>query len=149
MTPLELFNKTREEGFGPEVKQRIMIGTYALSAGYYDAFYLKAQQVRTLIRREFDEAFTKYDALITPTAPTTAFAVGEKSDDPLAMKLSDILTIPINMAGLPAISVPCGFSNGLPIGLQIIAPSFKEETLYNVAYAYEQSTDWHKSKPKL
>jgi len=149
MTPLELFNKTREEGFGPEVKQRIMIGTYALSAGYYDAFYLKAQQVRTLIRREFDAAFTKYDALITPTAPTTAFAVGEKSDDPLAMKLSDILTIPINMAGLPAISVPCGFSDGLPIGLQVIAPSFKEETLYHVAYAYEQSTDWHKSKPKL
>jgi aspartyl-tRNA(Asn)/glutamyl-tRNA(Gln) amidotransferase subunit A len=149
MTPLELFNKTREEGFGPEVKQRIMIGTYALSAGYYDAFYLKAQQVRTLIRREFDAAFEKFDALITPTAPTTAFAIGEKSDDPLQMKLSDILTIPINMAGLPAISLPCGFSNGLPIGLQIIAPSFKEETLYNVAYSYEQSTDWHKSRPTL
>jgi aspartyl-tRNA(Asn)/glutamyl-tRNA(Gln) amidotransferase subunit A len=126
-----------------------MIGTYALSAGYYDAFYLKAQQVRTLIRREFDQAFTKFDALITPTAPTTAFAVGEKTDDPLAMKLSDILTIPINMAGLPAISVPCGFADGLPIGMQIIAPSFKEETLYQVAYAYEQSTEWHKSKPKL
>jgi aspartyl-tRNA(Asn)/glutamyl-tRNA(Gln) amidotransferase subunit A len=149
MTPLELFNKTREEGFGPEVKQRIMIGTYALSAGYYDAFYRKAQQVRTLIRREFDLAFTKFDALITPTAPTTAFAVGEKSDDPLAMKLSDILTIPVNMAGLPAISVPCGFDDGLPIGLQIIAPSFKEETLFQIAYAYEQSTDWHKRKPKL
>jgi aspartyl-tRNA(Asn)/glutamyl-tRNA(Gln) amidotransferase subunit A len=126
-----------------------MIGTYALSAGYYDAFYLKAQQVRTLIRREFDAAFEKFDALITPTAPTTAFAIGEKSDDPLQMKLSDILTIPINMAGLPAISLPCGFSNGLPIGLQIIAPSFKEETLYNVAYSYEQSTDWHKSRPTL
>ncbi len=149
MTPLELFNKTREEGFGPEVKQRIMIGTYALSAGYYDAFYLKAQQVRTLIKREFESAFNKYDALITPTAPTTAFAIGEKSDDPLAMKLSDILTIPINMAGIPAISVPCGLSDGLPIGLQIIAPSFKEETLYQVAYAYEQSTEWHKSKPNL
>lgn len=142
-TPLDLFQKTREEGFGAEVKQRIMIGTYALSAGYYDAFYLKAQKVRTLIKRDFDRAFSKFDALVTPTAPTPAFAIGEKSGDPLAMKLSDILTIPINMAGLPAISLPCGFEQGLPIGLQIIGPAFSEETLLRIAYTYEQATDWH------
>lgn len=150
LTPLELFLKTREEGFGQEVKQRIMIGTYALSAGYYDAFYLKAQKVRTLIKQDFDRAFAKFDALLTPTAPTPAFGIGEKASDPLAMKLSDILTIPVNMAGIPAMSLPCGFSSdGLPIGLQIIAPAFQEETIYRVAYAYEQSTDWHTRRPKL
>ena len=149
LTPLELFQKTREEGFGPEVKQRIMIGTYALSAGYYDAFYLKAQKVRTLIKQDFDQAFEKFDALLTPTAPTTAFGVGEKSGDPLAMKLSDVLTIPVNMAGLPALSLPCGFSDGLPIGLQIITPAFRENTLYRVAYTYEQATEWHKQRPAL
>lgn len=140
---VDLFEKTREEGFGPEVKQRIMIGTYALSAGYYDAFYLKAQKVRTLIKRDFDRAFEKFDALITPTAPTVAFPIGQKSNDPLAMKLSDVLTIPANMAGIPAISLPCGFSNGLPIGLQLMAPAFGEEKLLKIAHAYEQTTEWH------
>jgi len=146
---VDLFEKTREEGFGAEVKQRIMIGTYALSAGYYDAFYIKAQQVRTLIKRDFDTAFEKYDAIVSPTAPTVAFPIGERSNDPLAMKLSDVLTIPANMAGIPAISIPCGFSNGLPIGLQIMAPAFAEETLLQIAYAYEQSTEWHRQRPKL
>lgn len=142
-TPLELFKQTREEGFGDEVKQRIMIGTYALSAGYYDAFYLKAQKVRTLIKNEFDRAFERFDALVTPTAPTPAFKIGEKVDDPLQMKQSDILTIPINMAGIPAISVPCGFSgDNLPIGLQIIGPAFSEETLLRISYSYEQATQW-------
>ncbi|HEX5323555.1 MAG TPA: Asp-tRNA(Asn)/Glu-tRNA(Gln) amidotransferase subunit GatA [Capsulimonadaceae bacterium] len=150
LTPLDLFLKTRQEGFGAEVKQRIMIGTYALSAGYYDAFYLKAQKVRTLIRQDFEKAFSKYDALLTPTAPTTAFAIGEKSSDPMQMKLSDVLTIPVNIAGLPGLSQPCGFSaDGLPIGLQIIAPAFKEETIYRIAYTYEQATDWHTRRPKL
>jgi aspartyl-tRNA(Asn)/glutamyl-tRNA(Gln) amidotransferase subunit A len=148
--PLDLFKKTREEGFGAEVKQRIMIGTYALSAGYYDAFYLKAQQVRTLIKQDFDKAFSKFDALVTPTAPTPAFKIGEKADDPLAMKLSDILTIPVNMAGIPALSLPCGFSEGgLPIGLQLIGPAFSEETLLRIAYTYEQATDWHTRRAAL
>ena len=142
---VDLFEKSREEGFGPEVKQRIMIGTYALSAGYYDAFYLKAQKVRTLIKRDFDQAFEKYDVIIAPTAPTVAFKQGEVSD-PLAMKLNDVLTIPANMAGIPAISLPCGFAHGLPIGLQLMAPAFGEETLLRAAYAYEQATDWHKQR---
>jgi aspartyl-tRNA(Asn)/glutamyl-tRNA(Gln) amidotransferase subunit A len=120
-----------------------MIGTYALSAGYYDAFYLKAQKVRTLIKRDFDRAFERFDALVTPTAPTPAFAIGEKSSDPLQMKQSDILTIPINMAGIPAMSLPCGYSNvGLPIGLQIIGPAFSETTLISIGHAYEQSESW-------
>jgi aspartyl-tRNA(Asn)/glutamyl-tRNA(Gln) amidotransferase subunit A len=148
MTPLELFLQTREEGFGSEVKQRIMIGTYALSAGYYDAFYRKAQQVRTLIRREFEDSFKRFDALVTPTAPTPAFRMGEHAQDPLAMKLSDILTIPINLAGVPSISLPCGFSsNGLPVGLQLTGKPFDESTLYRVAYTYEQSTEWHRRSP--
>ena len=145
---VDLFEKSREEGFGPEVKQRIMIGTYALSAGYYDAFYLKAQKVRTLIKRDFDRAFEKYDAIIAPTAPSVAFKLGEVSD-PLAMKLNDVLTIPANMAGIPAISLPCGFSNGLPIGLQLMAPNFGEETLLQIAYAYEQATEWHFGRAQL
>lgn len=145
---IDLFEKTREEGFGPEVKQRIMIGTYALSAGYYDAFYLKAQQVRTLIKNDFDQAFAKYDALIAPTTPTVAFEIGEVVD-PLAMKLNDVLTIPANLAGIPAISLPCGFASGLPIGLQIMAPAFAEETLFQIAYAYEQATDWHKTRARV
>lgn len=149
-TPLDLFQRTREEGFGHEVKQRIMIGTYALSAGYYDAFYLKAQKVRTLIKNDFARVFEKFDALVTPTAPTAAFKIGEKAGDPLQMKLSDILTIPINMAGLPAISLPCGFSaENLPIGMQIIGPAFSEETLLKVAYTYEQATDWHRRRAAL
>jgi aspartyl-tRNA(Asn)/glutamyl-tRNA(Gln) amidotransferase subunit A len=149
MNPTDLFRKTREEGFGPEVKQRIMIGTYALSAGYYDAFYLKAQKVRTLIRNEFDEAFSRFDALLTPTTPTPAFGIGEKTDDPLAMKLCDILTLPINMAGVPAMSVPCGFSqSGLPLGMQIIGPALSEEKLIRVAFTYEQASEWHKARTK-
>jgi aspartyl-tRNA(Asn)/glutamyl-tRNA(Gln) amidotransferase subunit A len=148
--PLDLFNKTRKEGFGAEVKQRIMIGTYALSAGYYDAFYLKAQKVRTLIKQDFERAFQKYDALITPTAPTPAFKIGEKVSDPLAMKLSDILTIPVNMAGIPAISLPCGFSSeGLPIGLQVIGPAFAEETILKIAYTYEQAAGWSSKRAQL
>ena len=146
---IDLFEKSREEGFGPEVKQRIMIGTYALSAGYYDAFYLKAQQVRTLIKQDFDRAFESVDAIISPTAPTAAFQMGEVSD-PLAMKLNDVLTIPANMAGIPALSLPCGFTAaGLPIGLQLQAPAFAEETLLRLAHAYEQATDWHTRRATL
>ncbi len=145
----EALDRTREFGFGPEVKRRIMLGTYALSAGYYDAYYLKAQKVRTLIRREFDEAFTKYDALVTPTSPTVPFKIGEKTDDPLSMYLSDVCTLPINIAGVPAISIPAGFDNGLPIGMQIIGKPSAEEAILKVAYAYEQATDWHKRRPKI
>ena len=145
----EAMEKTKQFGFGAEVKRRIMLGTYALSAGYYDAYYLKAQKVRTLIRREFDQAFEKYDALITPTSPTVPFKLGEKVDDPVQMYLSDVCTLPINIAGLPAISVPAGFADGLPIGMQIIGKPFDEETILHVAFAYEQSTDWHKRKPSI
>ena len=141
--------KTRERGFGPEVTRRIMLGTYALSSGYYDAYYLKAQKVRTLIKRDFDEAFQQYDLLAAPTAPDVAFKVGEKVDDPLAMYASDICTIPVNLAGLPGISVPCGFSGDLPVGLQLIGKPLGEETILRAAYAYEQSTDWRKRKPRL
>lgn len=146
---VDLFEKTREEGFGDEVKQRIMIGTYALSAGYYDAFYLKAQQVRTLIKRDFDRAFKKYDVIVTPTAPTTAFKIGQKTQDPMEMKLNDILTIPANMAGIPALSLPCGFLDGLPIGMQVMAPAFGEEIMLRVSHAYEQANDWHRRRPAL
>jgi len=146
---LSMYHETRREGFGPEVKRRIMIGTYALSSGYYDAYYLKAQKVRTLILKDFEKAFEKFDVLISPTTPTTAFKVGEKSDDPLSMYLSDIATIPVNLAGLPAISIPCGFSKGLPIGLQIIGKAFDEETILKTAYTYEQNTEWHKKKPNV
>ncbi|MBA7617195.1 Glutamyl-tRNA(Gln) amidotransferase subunit A [subsurface metagenome] len=145
----EALEKTRQYGFGPEVKRRIMLGTYALSAGYYDAYYLKAQKVRTLIRREFDRAFEKYDALVTPTSPTVPFKIGEKVDDPLQMYLSDVCTLPINIAGLPGISIPAGFADGLPVGMQIIGKPFAEETLLKIAYAYEQATEWHKRKPKI
>jgi aspartyl-tRNA(Asn)/glutamyl-tRNA(Gln) amidotransferase subunit A len=145
-TMWESMEKTRGNGFGPEVKRRIMLGTYALSAGYYDAWYLKAQKVRTLIRREFDAVFEKYDALITPTSPTVPFKIGEKTDDPLAMYLSDVCTLPINIAGVPGISIPAGFVDGLPVGMQIIGKHFSEETLLRVAYAYEQSTEWHKRR---
>jgi aspartyl-tRNA(Asn)/glutamyl-tRNA(Gln) amidotransferase subunit A len=143
-----LFEKTREMGFGAEVKQRIMIGTYALSAGYYDAFYLKAQKVRTLIRQDFDKAFTECDVLITPTTPTTAFRLGEKTNDPLEMKLSDICTIPANMAGLPGLSLCCGFdTRGLPVGMQLMGPAFSEELLLRVADTYQRHTDWHTRRP--
>jgi aspartyl-tRNA(Asn)/glutamyl-tRNA(Gln) amidotransferase subunit A len=146
---ISMFENTREEGFGPEVKQRIMIGTYALSAGYYDAYYVKAQQVRTLIRQDFERMFEEFDVLISPTSPVVAFEVGERSGDSFAMKLADVCTIPANMAGIPAISIPCGFVNGLPVGLQIFGKSFDEETLLRVAYAYEQATQWHKKKPGI
>ncbi len=145
----ESMEKTREFGFGPEVKRRIMLGTYALSAGYYDAYYLKAQKVRTLIRREFDQAFEKFDVLVTPTSPTVPFKFGEKVDDPVQMYLSDVCTLPINIAGVPAISIPAGFADGLPIGMQIIGKPFAEETILKVAYAYEGATDWHKRKPPM
>jgi aspartyl-tRNA(Asn)/glutamyl-tRNA(Gln) amidotransferase subunit A len=148
-TMWESMEKTRGNGFGPEVKRRIMIGTYALSAGFYDAWYIKAQKVRTLIRHEFDEVFKKYDALITPTSPTVPFKIGEKTDDPLAMYLSDVCTLPINIAGVPGISIPAGFVDGLPVGMQIIGKNFGEETILKVAYAYEQATEWHKKRAKL
>jgi aspartyl-tRNA(Asn)/glutamyl-tRNA(Gln) amidotransferase subunit A len=141
--------RSRAEGFGDEVKRRILIGTYALSAGYVDAYYKKAQQVRTLIRREFDAAFEQVDLLLTPTAPTTAFAPGEHENDPLAMYLADLLTIPANLAGLPAISVPCGFDDqGLPIGLQLMAPVLAEERLLQLAHHYEKAADVMASRPK-
>jgi aspartyl-tRNA(Asn)/glutamyl-tRNA(Gln) amidotransferase subunit A len=145
----EAMEKTRQYGFGEEVKRRIMLGTYALSAGYYDAYYLKAQKVRTLIRREFDQAFKKYDALITPTSPTIPFKLGEKLDDPVQMYLSDVCTLPINIAGVPGVSIPAGFSNGLPIGMQIIGKPFGEEAILRVAYAYEQATEWHKRRAEI
>jgi len=145
----QAMEKTREQGFGPEVKRRIMLGTYALSSGYYDAWYLKAQKVRTLIRQEFDHAFTSYDALVCPTSPTVPFKIGEKLDDPLQMYLSDVCTLPINIAGVPAISIPAGFTSGLPVGLQIIGKPFSEETILRLAYAYEQATSWHRQKPSI
>ncbi|MBI4498266.1 MAG: Asp-tRNA(Asn)/Glu-tRNA(Gln) amidotransferase subunit GatA [Chloroflexi bacterium] len=148
-TMWEAMEQTRQHGFGPEVKRRIMLGTYALSAGYYDAYYLKAQKVRTLIRREFEEAFRRYDALVTPTAPTVPFKLGEKLEDPLAMYLSDVCTIPVNIAGIPGLSIPGGFADGLPIGLQIIGPALSEETLLRIGYAYQQATDWHTRRPTL
>jgi len=145
----EAMEKTKQFGFGAEVKRRIMLGTYALSAGYYDAYYLKAQKVRTLIIREFKDAFEKYDALVTPTSPTVPFKLGEKVNDPMQMYLSDVCTLPINIAGLPAISIPAGFADGLPIGMQIIGKPFDEETILHIAFAYEQATDWHKRKPPI
>ncbi|WP_017303850.1 Asp-tRNA(Asn)/Glu-tRNA(Gln) amidotransferase subunit GatA [Spirulina subsalsa] len=147
---VDMYKKTRAKGFGTEVKRRIMLGTYALSAGYYDAYYLKAQKVRTLIKQDFDSAFEKVDVLVCPTSPTTAFKAGEKTADPLSMYLSDLMTIPVNLAGLPAISIPCGFDQqGLPIGMQLIGKVLREDQLFQVAYAYEQSTDWHLRTPIL
>jgi aspartyl-tRNA(Asn)/glutamyl-tRNA(Gln) amidotransferase subunit A len=146
----EMYEASRAAGFGAEVKRRIMLGTYALSAGYYDAYYLKAQQVRTLIRRDFESAFARCDALVTPVAPTTAFRRGEKTDDPLTMYLSDIFTISVNLAGLPGLVVPCGFDGaGLPIGLQVIGRPFDEATLLRVGAAYELAGSWHGRRPPL
>ena len=143
-----MYMNTRAQGFGPEVKRRIMLGTYALSSGYYDAYYKKAQQVRTLIKKDFEKAFRKVDLIVTPTTPTPAFRIGEKTDDPLQMYLADIFTIIVNLAGVPAISIPCGFTSGnLPVGLQLIGRHFDEEAVLKVAYAYEQSTDWHTRRP--
>ncbi len=146
---LGLFSKTRAEGFGSEVKRRIMLGTYALSAGYYDAYYVKAQKVRTLIKQDFDRAFEKFDVLLSPTAPTPAFRLGEKSGDPLTMYLSDVCTVPINLAGIPALSIPAGFVDGLPVGLQLMGKPFDEGTLYRVAYTFEQNTSFHTVRPSL
>ncbi len=150
-TPIvDMFEETRDAGFGSEVKRRIMLGTYSLSSGYYDAYYLRGQKVRTLIKNDFDQAFDQVDAVLTPTSPTTAFKIGERANDPLAMYLSDICTISANLAGIPAISLPCGFSkSGLPIGLQIMTKAFAEEMIFRIAYTYEQSTEWHKKKVNL
>jgi aspartyl-tRNA(Asn)/glutamyl-tRNA(Gln) amidotransferase subunit A len=146
---LDVYTKSRSEGFGPEVKRRIMLGTFALSSGYYDAYYLKAQKVRTLIKRDFEQAFEKVDVMISPTAPTPAFKIGSMIDDPLAMYLNDVYSIPVNLAGIPAISVPCGFADGLPIGLQIMGKPFDESTVLRAAHAFEQHTDYHKRRPQL
>ena len=147
---IEMYTKTRAEGFGDEVKRRIMLGTYALSAGYYDAYYKKAQQLRRLIKEDFDRAFEKADILISPTCPNTAFEIGSKIEDPLSMYLTDIGTISANLAGIPGMSIPCGYDcDGMPIGLQILAPALKEETLFNLAYNFEQATDFHKVQPNL
>jgi len=147
---MEMYLETRSEGFGPEVKRRIMLGTYVLSSGYYDAYYRKASQVRTLIKDDFEKAFGQCDVIITPTAPTPAFRLGEKMEDPLQMYLSDIFTISVNMAGVPGISIPCGFSKeGLPIGLQIIGRHCEEEKIIQAAYTFEQNTDHHTKHPRL
>jgi aspartyl-tRNA(Asn)/glutamyl-tRNA(Gln) amidotransferase subunit A len=149
--PISLYANTRGAGFGPEVKRRIILGTYVLSSGYYDAYYLRAQKVRTLIRQDFLKAFEKVDAIVTPTSPTAAFKIGEKADDPLQMYLSDIFTISCNLAGICGLSLPCGFTKSpkLPIGLQLLGKPFGEETILRIAHAYEQSTNWHKGKPAL
>ena len=147
---LDMYKETRDKGFGSEVKRRIMLGTYSLSAGYYEAYYKKASQVRTLIKQDFDEAFKKCDVILTPTSPTAAFKLGEKTDDPLTMYLSDIFTISCNLAGIPGISLPCGFTkNNLPIGLQLLGRHLDEQTILNTAFAYEKSTEWHKKRPKI
>ncbi|MGW6663659.1 MULTISPECIES: Asp-tRNA(Asn)/Glu-tRNA(Gln) amidotransferase subunit GatA [Peribacillus] len=149
-TLIEMYKQTRAEGFGDEVKRRIMLGTFSLSSGYYDAYYKKAQKVRTLIKKDFEDVFEKYDVIVGPTTPTPAFKIGEKVDDPLTMYANDILTIPVNLAGVPGISVPCGFAaNGLPLGLQMIGKHFDESTIYRAAHAFEQATDFHKQVPKL
>lgn len=145
----EMYTQTRGAGFGSEVKRRIILGTYVLSSGYYDAYYLKAQKARTLFKQDFAAAFAKYDVLITPTCPTTAFKIGQNTQNPLAMYLADIATIPVNLAGLPAISVPCGFIDGLPVGLQIIGRAFDEATLLKVAYTYQQLTSFHKQTAEV
>jgi len=146
----EMYLETRSKGFGPEVKRRIMLGTFSLSAGYYDAYYKKASQVRTLIKKDFEEAFRVCDLIITPTSPTAAFKIGEKIDDPLQMYLSDIFTIPANLAGLPALSLPCGFTrDGLPIGMQLIGKPCDEGTLLRTGYAFQKLTDFHLRKPPL
>jgi aspartyl-tRNA(Asn)/glutamyl-tRNA(Gln) amidotransferase subunit A len=145
----EMYERTRGEGFGPEVKRRIMLGTYALSSGYYDAYYVKAQKVRTLIKQDFDEAFGQVDAIVAPTSPTVAFPIGARIDDPYQMYLADVFTIPANMAGIPGIAVPCGFSDGLPVSLQVFGKSFDEETVFQIAHAYEQAESWSDRHPEI
>ena len=144
-----MYSRTRDEGFGPEVKRRIVLGTYVLSAGYYDAFYLKAQQVRTLLRRDYDQAFTRVDLVAMPTSPIPPFRLGEKMDDPLQMYLADIFTVSVNLAGLPGISVPCGFAGALPIGFQLIGRMFDESTILRVADVYERATPWAARAPAI
>jgi aspartyl-tRNA(Asn)/glutamyl-tRNA(Gln) amidotransferase subunit A len=144
---IDLYKRSRAEGFGAEVKRRIMTGTYVLSAGYYDAYYLKAQRVRSLISDDFRRAFTEVDLLLGPTTPTTAFGLGDKTSDPITMYLNDIYTIGANMAGLPAMSLPCGFADGLPVGVQLIGPHFAEGRLLAAAHAYQRETDWHLRAP--
>ena len=139
---VSMMTESRDRGFGTEVKRRIMLGTYVLSSGYYDAYYLKASQVRTLIRQDFERAFARFDVLVTPTAPSVAFPLGAKADDPIQMYLNDICTIPINIAGIPALSLPCGYDQHLPVGLQLITAHWQEPTLLQVAYAYEQAAGW-------
>lgn len=147
---VDMYEETRQEGFGPEVKRRIMLGTYSLSAGYYDDYYLRGLKVRTLIKKDFDNVFTEFDAVVTPTSPTTAFKLGERMTNPLDMYLSDVYTISVNLSGVPSISIPCGFSkNRLPIGLQLITKPFAEEMLFRIAYTYEQKTAWHNTRVKL
>lgn len=143
----EMYTRTRGQGFGAEVKRRIMLGTYALSAGYYEGFFLKAQQVRTLIRRDFEKAFASVDAVLMPTSPTVPFRLGEKTADPLQMYLADVYTIPVNLAGLPGISLPCGFAGGLPVGMQLIGRPFDEGTILRAAHAFERATEWHTRRP--
>lgn len=145
----DTYERTRGEGFGPEVKRRIMLGTYALSSGYYDAYYVKAQKARTLIKQDFDEAFQRVDVIVSPTSPTVAFKIGARTDDPYQMYLADVFTIPANMAGIPGIAVPCGFSDDMPVSLQLLGKPFDESTLFRVAHAYEQSTEWHQMRPPL
>ena len=145
----EAMERTRQHGFGPEVKRRIMLGAFALSSGYYDAYYHKAQQVRTLIRQDFAHVFEEVDALAAPVSPVVAFPIGERTDDPVRMYLVDVYTLPVNMAGLPAMSVPCGFSNGLPVGLQLIGPHLSEDRLLNIAHTYQQATEWHRERPGI
>jgi aspartyl-tRNA(Asn)/glutamyl-tRNA(Gln) amidotransferase subunit A len=144
---IDVYLKTREQGFGAETKRRIMLGTFALSAGYYDAYYLKAQKVRTLIRHDFQKAFETCDALITPVAPTTAFRIGEKITNPLDMYLSDVHVVAVNLAGIPALTVPCGLSHGLPVGMQIMGPHLSEELLLRIGHMYQSQTDWHTKHP--
>jgi len=144
-----MYTRTRRQGFGPEVKRRIMLGTYALSAGYYEGFFLKAQRVRTLVRRDFLAAFERVDLVLMPTSPTVAFRLGEKVEDPLQMYLADVYTIPVNLAGLPGISIPCGFAQGLPIGLQLVGRPFDEPAVLRAAHAYEQATAWHRRRPPV
>ena len=147
---IDYYRRVRSEGFGPEVKRRIMIGTYALSAGYYDAYYLKAQKIRTLVRQDFESAFKTVDVLLTPAAPTPAFIIGAHTDDPVQMYLEDAFTIPASLAGIPGLAIPCGFSqNNLPIGMQLLGPQFGESTLFRAAHAYEQATEWHTRKPVM
>lgn len=146
---VEMFSRTRDLGFGDEVKRRIMLGTYALSSGYYDAYYLKALKVRRLISDDFNRVFKDYDIIVSPTTPTTAFRLGEQTDNPLTLYMNDILTVPVNMAGLPGISIPCGFIEGLPVGMQLIGKPFDEGTILKAAYAFEQNTGYHEQSPRL